>query len=152
MSTFQVGAELSFGLRHGQEYDTPTVAALQGALEYPFPFLIGDLAVRPPKGELVTVALKVLLADVVERAVDAPLEQREITLSGVRVNPALAYPLAAVVLYGVMPTLEAPADAPIGLEFIREDGGTRYDGFLNNPLQGIGLDGWEYPADSWPLT
>src|SRR5713101_1369366 len=112
-----------------------------------------DLAVIPPELELVGVAVQVLLGDVMEGAIDAALEQGEEGLGGVDVGCAPDILLLAV---GdcLMPALELLANASVGRQVIRHDGGTPPDMLTDGPVQGLTgqVLGHESPGLPAPLN
>src|SRR5437867_2696605 len=63
------------------------------------PLRIADRAAVPPKREFIAVAVKMFLADVMKRADDSALQEREIAFSSVSVEPIGADVFAAGVIH-----------------------------------------------------
>jgi hypothetical protein len=83
---------------------------------------IRGLAMVPAERKFIAIAVKVLLADMVERSHNAALKQSKIRLDFVRAGVA-AYILAFAMIDGVMSAKEPTSDFSIGAKSISHESG-----------------------------
>lgn len=92
----------------------------------------------PAERKFVAIAVKMLLADMVERANKATLEQREITLGGVCAGIA-SHIFALAVINGLMPAVKFLADAFVGAPFVGHDRRRFIDVLANRAFECLGV-------------